>query len=56
MTRDEYVDLLADFLSGVPERVSAANQRMFEDLVDSNEQPADHPSLALVDAEQRLQG
>jgi hypothetical protein len=52
MNRDRYVELLADLLSADPDRVSAANKILYDELVTDG----CHPSLALVDAEQKLQG
>jgi hypothetical protein len=59
LSRDEYVDLLAGLLSGESDRVSEANKTLYEAVVDKEPGGGTgglHPSLALVDAEQRLQG
>lgn len=53
MSWDEYVDLLADLLSGEPNRVSEANKKLFSQCV-TGEDATKHPSLALVDAEQKV--
>lgn len=50
---DEYVDLLADLLSGDPKRVAEANRKLFSECV-TGEDADRHPSLALVDAEQKV--
>lgn len=55
MSREEYVGLLTDLLSADSDRVSAANKTLYDALVDG-EGAKFHPSLALVDAEQKLQG
>lgn len=55
MSREEYVGLLADLLSGDSNRVSEANKNLYAALVDDDDAEA-RPSLALVDAEQQLQG
>lgn len=55
MSREKYVGLLADLLSGDSDRVSTANKELYNLLVVGEDAEQFHPSLALADAEQRLQ-
>lgn len=51
MSHVQYVALLADLLSGDPERVREANQKLYDAVV---EEVGSGPSYALIDAERQL--
>ena len=56
MSREQYVACLTDLLSGVPERVRDANDKLYRAAIEGNREASELPVLALAEAEQRLTG